>query len=475
MTHEPRKQRAVGYLRQSKRKLDSISFDIQQSAIEEHCRRNGLELVAVHGDEGISGLKGIDQRPGMQAALGDLKTGKAEVLVVWKFSRVSRNRLHQAMILQELKDIGARIQAATEPIDTSSAAGQFGMDVLLSLAQMEASQRGEVWKESHDSRLRRGLHPQHRKFFGYDKDPLVGYTPNAEADLIREAYRKYISGAGFTSLAQWLNAQGTKPLIGSTWNQVSVRRLMDNPIYVGRINFRGEEHPGSHEALISEEVWQAYRKSRTERATVPPRTKSSPHWMSGVIKCGICGQAMGRQKGGSGIVYRMCNSIRRGSGNCPGNSIRESEVDAYVALWLYARMDELTKLLPSEDEALEAARQAVASAEAKLDGFKGERARLMRLAASMDWSPEETKEAMAGLAGDLQDSQKEVDLARASLGSFVTPQDNLELLGRAIELLGEDQQGDEQWIDAMRRAVGKIIIAPRTEGVSEWDRITVSK
>lgn len=473
MNKEPRKQRAVGYLRQSKRKLDSISFDIQQSAIEDHCRSNNLELVAVHGDEGISGLKGIDERPGMQAALTDLKTGKGEVLVVWKFSRVSRNRLHQAMILQELKDLGAGIQAATEPIDTSSAAGQFGMDVLLSLAQMEATQRGEVWKESHESRLRRGLHPQHRQFFGYDKDRERGYIPNDAADLVRECYRKYLAGVGFKAIGYWLDEQGSQQPLGKPWNMVSVRRMMDNCIYVGRINFRGQEHPGAHEAIISEETWQAYRRARAQRATIPPKTKASPHTLSGVVKCGHCGGAMGRNRGGKNTIYLMCNTRRRGSSDCPGNSILERDVDAWVAQWLYGHMTSLSENLPSDSAALEAARAEVTRAEERLKQAQEERAKLQLMAIRLDWSDEEIKDAMVEVARSVQDSQNQLDLARASLGGFRPAQDDLAILERGLDLLGEGPEAEEQYRAAIRRTVGKVVIAPRTERVREWERISV--
>lgn len=475
MTKEPSKQRAVGYLRQSKRKLDSISFDIQQSAIEEHCRRNNLELVALHGDEGISGLKGVDQRPGMQAALEDLKTGKAEVLVVWKFSRVSRNRLHQAMILQELKDLGAGIQAATEPIDTSSAAGQFGMDVLLSLAQMEATQRGEVWKESHESRLRRGLHPQHRQFFGYDKDPKVGYLPNDEADLVREAYKRYLGGQGYKSIAYFLQEAGTVQPLGGSWDTVNVRRTLDNPIYAGKLRFRGQDHPGAHEALISEETWQAYKRARAERSTVSPRTKSSSYWLSGIIFCGRCGSAMGVNYGsGRKIAYRMCNSRRRGSSICEGNSIKQDPIDDYVGLWLAGRVDQLATQLPSDDEALQAARDAVTKAEADLDEAKSQRTKLQLMAVKMDWSDQEVEDAMAQVTESILVAQNELDLARAQIGGFVSPTDDLGLIERALEILGDGQGGDEMFWAAVKRTVGKVVILPKADGLTDWERISIS-
>ncbi|MBD1542989.1 recombinase family protein [Arthrobacter sp. IA7] len=472
MEPDTKKTKAVGYLRQSKRKLDSISFDIQQSAIEDHCRRNNLELVAVHGDQGISGLKGVDQRPGMQAALEDLKTGKASVLVVWKFSRVSRNRLHQAMILQELKDLRAGIQAATEPIDTSSAAGQFGMDVLLSLAQMEATQRAEVWKESHNHRLRRGLHPHHRQFFGYDRDKDKGYIPNADAELVREAYRKYIAGAGFKSIAYFLQEAGSTQH-GRSWMAVNVQRMLDNPVYSGKVRFGGEEHAGAHEAIISEDTWAAYRKARADRASVPPRTKSNGYWLSGVIFCGSCGSAMGVNYGGKKIAYRMCNARRRGSSICGGNSIQQDVIDDYVALYLYGWMERLAGELPSEDEALEAARSAVATAEVALDAAKKERAGLQLMAVRLSWTDEEVKDALVEVARSIQDAQDQLDLARANLGGFRSPQDDLGQIQRGLELLGEGQQGTEQWNAAVKRTVGRIVIAPKAEGLTAWERISV--
>lgn len=473
---EPRKQRAVGYLRQSKRKLDSISFDIQRAAIEEHAKRNNLELVAVHGDEGISGLKGIEQRPGLRQAMDVIRQGGASILLVWRFSRVSRNRLHQAMILQELKELKAGIQAAMEPIDTSTSAGAFGMDVLMSLAQMEATQRGEGWKEAHDARLRQGLPPQGRRVFGYRRDRRGYEVHQEEAALVREAYRMFLAGNGFPTIAQWLSSQGSAHYLGASWDKTNVKTMMDNPFYSGRLRFRGEQHKGSHEPLIEEETWQAYLARRRERAALAPRAKAGKSfWLSGLVKCGICGASMTRQKGGGspGIFYLMCSTKRRASSKCPGNSVRMGEAEAYVVHWLYAHMDELGGQLPSEDEAIQAAREVVKKAEERLEQAKSERTKLQLAAVRFDWSDDEVNDAMDEVTRAILEVQNELDLARAQVGSFVSPQSDLELLGRGIELLGEGQQADEQWRQVIQRVLGKVVVAPRAEGLKDWDRLRV--
>ena len=85
-------KRAVGYIRVStaEQKEEGYSLLGQRKNIEMFAEKQGYELIDVYADEGISG-KNIIKRPGVQRLLEDAKTGKFDVLIIWKLTRLGRS------------------------------------------------------------------------------------------------------------------------------------------------------------------------------------------------------------------------------------------------------------------------------------------------------------------------------------------------------------------------------------------------
>lgn len=86
----PIRPHAVLYLRQSIARKDSISLELQEDAGRRYCEQTGYQVVAVEADSGISGLTWY--RPAVQRVMGMIETGEDEVIVLWKWSRLSRAR-----------------------------------------------------------------------------------------------------------------------------------------------------------------------------------------------------------------------------------------------------------------------------------------------------------------------------------------------------------------------------------------------
>ena len=61
--------RAIGIVRQSKGREDSLSPTEQRQRIEEVCERENLTLVAVHEEIDVSGGTPLAQREGLRAAV----------------------------------------------------------------------------------------------------------------------------------------------------------------------------------------------------------------------------------------------------------------------------------------------------------------------------------------------------------------------------------------------------------------------
>ncbi|MFL3877177.1 hypothetical protein wTkk_001112 [Wolbachia endosymbiont of Trichogramma kaykai] len=56
-------------------------------------------------------------------------------------------------------------------------------------------------------------------------------------------------------LARELNSQGYRTK-SDIFKKATVRRIITNPIYVGKIRHYEKEYEGKHEAIIKEEKWQ---------------------------------------------------------------------------------------------------------------------------------------------------------------------------------------------------------------------------
>ena len=106
----------VAYLRVST--LSQAESGAGLAAQEDACRRAAPSLASVYRDEGVSGSTGLDKRPALLAAIGEL--GKGDALLVAKRDRLGRDPLAVAMIESAVKRKGAKIiSAAGEGTDLS--------------------------------------------------------------------------------------------------------------------------------------------------------------------------------------------------------------------------------------------------------------------------------------------------------------------------------------------------------------------
>lgn len=80
---------------------------------------------------------GVGPRPELRAAIGSLRRG--DLLVVWKLDRIARSLSDLLGIIDQVKHAGASIKSLTEPIDTSNPIGQFTLQVLGAVAELERS------------------------------------------------------------------------------------------------------------------------------------------------------------------------------------------------------------------------------------------------------------------------------------------------------------------------------------------------
>jgi DNA invertase Pin-like site-specific DNA recombinase len=141
---------AIGYVRVSKadrrkpKEEQRRSLDAQQAAIERAAAYNGWELLEVYEDLGKTGAN--TRRDGLQGALALLKRKQADMLIIGKHDRLSRDTRDWLDLLFDSSKQGWAISVLDQKIDTSTASGWFHAVLQAVFAEYERRIIGERTK-----------------------------------------------------------------------------------------------------------------------------------------------------------------------------------------------------------------------------------------------------------------------------------------------------------------------------------------
>lgn len=149
---------------------------------------------------------------------------------------------------------------------------------------------------------------------GYDVKDKELIINEKEAKTVKHIFERYLELKSMAELARELNSQGYRTK-ADIFKKATVRRIITNPIYMGKIRHYEKEYKGKHEAIIEEEKWQKaqelirnqpYRKVKYEEAL-----------LKGIIKCKGCDVNMTltySKKENKRYRYYVCNNHLRGKG-----------------------------------------------------------------------------------------------------------------------------------------------------------------
>jgi DNA invertase Pin-like site-specific DNA recombinase len=128
------KKRVAIYLRVSTSKQDTENQLRELSAVGE---RSEWEIWKVYEDAGISGAKGRDKRPGLDAMLKAVNAKEVDMVATWSVDRLGRSLTDLLGILQGLHDKGVGLYLHQQGLDTSTTAGKAMFQMLGVFAEFE--------------------------------------------------------------------------------------------------------------------------------------------------------------------------------------------------------------------------------------------------------------------------------------------------------------------------------------------------
>lgn len=168
----------------------------QLHPLQEAAARLGWSIVAVHRDAGISGAKGREQRPGLDALLKGVTRGEFDVVAAWSVCRLGRSLPDLLGFLGELQARGVDLYLHQQALDTGTPAGRmlFGMIGLF----------GEFERAMVRDRVLAGLHrARHVSGKRLGRPPMTPY----QVERIRTALA---DGRGVRETARLLKVSAAK-------------------------------------------------------------------------------------------------------------------------------------------------------------------------------------------------------------------------------------------------------------------------
>lgn len=329
---EDSQQDVVVYARYSSHSQKDTSIEDQVADIEVYCRLNNFRIVKVYADRHLSGT--TDKRPQFQQMLKDAAHGHWKYVVVWKTDRFARNRYDSATYKYRLKRYGVRVLSAKESIPE-------GPEGILLEAVLEGS--AEYYSANLAQNIRRGMHSNALNCmvnngsmpFGYCKGEDGRFAVcEAEAEVVREIFRKVAQGVPFVEIANDLNGRGIRTKQGNLWGKNSFHRMLVNEAYIGVYRYSDVRIEGGMPAIISKiQFLEVERRLKTKKNPQGRHRENGEYLLTGKLYCGHCGSYMVGISGtgchGDKHYYYVCQQ-RRTDHTCKKENVRRDWIERLV-------------------------------------------------------------------------------------------------------------------------------------------------
>jgi DNA invertase Pin-like site-specific DNA recombinase len=315
-----------------------LSIDSQIKEMLQLAEREKLEIVEIKKES--HSAKETNQRPVFNEIIEEIRNGKYTGILTWAPDRISRNAgdlgkiidLMDAGLLRDIRTYGQRF--ANSPNE------KFLLMILGSQAKLENDNRGVNVKRGLRTKAEMGVRPGLAPL-GYlnERSPEKGrckiVIDPMRAPTIRKMF-EHIAHSGMSGHAvyRWLTQVKLTTRSGKPLALSMVQRMLRNPFYYGSFEYprnTGQWHKGSHEPLISRELFDEVQ----DRITTVPHAKWGAKEFDFVrlIKCAACNSSVSAQehfkkrKSDGYIrryVYYSCS--RHYDRTCTAPYIREEEL-----------------------------------------------------------------------------------------------------------------------------------------------------
>ncbi len=328
-------KRAALYIRVStlEQAQEGYSVGEQKERLIAYCKAKDWLIADIYVDGGYTGSN--LKRPGIQKLMAE--TDKFEMVLVYKLDRLSRSQRDTLYLIEEVfRPNDVDFISMQESFDTSTPFGKAMIGLLAVFAQLEREQIKERTWMGRVARAKTGLyHGGGHIPIGYEySDGKLVINPY-EAEQVKKIYEWYLSGSSLKAITDRLQDEGYTNKYSSYNSWSSVRNILGNETYTGRLHFGDIVVENAHEAIISDEQYKAAQVLRGKKQELYGPAFQSKHMLTGLMFCGKCGGRYYLRNSGKYTYYacysrtkQMKNMIK--DPNCMNKIWKAPKLDAIV-------------------------------------------------------------------------------------------------------------------------------------------------
>lgn len=273
------------------------SIGEQTEKLKSYCKIKDWNIAKIYTDPGYSGSS-LD-RPAIQALISDCKAGFFDAVLVYKLDRLSRSQKDTLYLIEDVFNAhNIHFMSLSENFDTSTPFGKAMIGLLSVFAQLEREQIKERMQMGKLGRVKAGkISAWSNVPFGYTKVKDSYDVDPLRAGIVKRIYADYLAGKSITKITKELNREGHIGK-GVNWSYRTVRQILGNVTYTGRIIFKGQVYDGLHTGIISKADWDEVqrvlkiRQLDQAKKSNNSRPFQAQYMLSGLLKCHYCGATL---------------------------------------------------------------------------------------------------------------------------------------------------------------------------------------
>ena len=251
----------------------------------------GWTVADVYQDNSISASKRTVRRPDYDRMVSDYAAGKFDAIICYDLDRLTRQPRQLEDWIDAAEERGLKLVTLNGEADLSTDGGRMYARVKAAVAKSEVERKGARQTRALLQRAELGKMPLGVRLTGYNTDGTVNED---EAMIVRRIFSAFAVKDSLKGIVDALNAEGV-PARGERWTPSTVRTILTNPRYAGRVVYQGRATGklGTWEPLIDGDVFDAVQATLND-----PRRKKNregtarKHLGAGLYRCGECGRLL---------------------------------------------------------------------------------------------------------------------------------------------------------------------------------------
>lgn len=347
------------YLRKSRADKDYENSSTEailnrhEKALLELAQNNNYKISQIFR-EVVSG-ETLSQRPEMQKLLAQVENNMYDGVLVMEVERLARgNSVDQGIIAQAFKYSNTLIITPTKVYDPQNEFDEEYFEFGLFMSRREYKTINRRLNAGRLASCKEGKFVGSITPYGYSKEKLKnqkGYklVPNLEeSKVLKLIFELYTNSMGIRNICKYLDSLGIKPRNSQNWSTSTIRDILKNPVYTGKILWnktystkttkdgivKSKRHrnkdnfytfDGIHSPLISDDTFQKAQNILLQNSHTPVNNLLLKNPFAGILYCNLCGKAIVRRFVNNKYQYLMCNNP-----NCQNNSTDLKAIEKYI-------------------------------------------------------------------------------------------------------------------------------------------------